>query len=71
MSILDYLLLFAVAVCVVLAIRSYRKSGSCRCGTGGCSGCSRMYADAGQAEGAGSSAAQGCPGCSRCDKSTT
>ena len=35
MSLLDYLLLFAVAVCVYLAIRTYRRGrGSCRCASG-------------------------------------
>lgn len=42
MGIVDYVILTVIAVCVVLAWRTWRKSGSCNCSsicTGNCAAC--------------------------------
>ncbi len=38
MSVLDWLILAAVAALIVLAIRVWHKSGSCSCSSGSCCG---------------------------------
>ena len=38
MSILDWVIVALVTAMVVAAIIIWKKSGSCSCGTGGCSG---------------------------------
>ena len=39
MGLLDWIIVLTVAALLVLAIRVYRKSGSCSCGSGGCGDC--------------------------------
>ena len=48
MSILDWLILAAVAALIVIAVRVWRRSGSCSCSSGGsccgsCSACSMNF----------------------------
>ena len=38
MSVLDWLILAAVAALIVLAIRVWHKSGNCSCSSGSCCG---------------------------------
>lgn len=38
MGIADYVILAVIAACAILAWRTWRKTGSCNCSTGGCTG---------------------------------
>ncbi len=38
MSVLDWLILAAVAALIVIAVRAWKKSGSCSCSSGSCTG---------------------------------
>ena len=51
MSVLDWLILAAVAALIVIAIRVWKKSGSCSCSSGSCYGnCSACSMNCGKKE---------------------
>ena len=50
MGVLDWVIILSVAVLLVLALRVYRKNGSCAC-AGSCEGCRAGAACAGSCEG--------------------